>query len=223
MDHPYEPKSRITYFSGAGASAQSMPVVKNFTDRMEYFFHFMGGDIWQSTEKWENEVWQEKWGITQQDSDFFFEKFTEIIYDSKSHYSIDTYARKLFLTSNTDDTKYKELKAALSCFLLFEQMEKEDLDDFTYRSDVLRNVDQEVFKQILEPLDKRWDALLSLLVYKKNPQKVFNELELSAYLPEQVNFITWNYDLQFEIAFSGFLGLAYIEFLDQFDLLKKQV
>lgn len=84
---------------------------------------------------------------------------------SENHKTIDTFAKKLFLTKNTVD--YKRLKIALSAYLTLEQLFKKP--------------------------DSRYDAFIASLLNSTIDD-----------FPNNVSILSWNYDCQFEIAYSEY-------------------
>lgn len=81
---------------------------------------------------------------------------------TKEHATIDTYAKKLFLTRRYTD--FKRLKNVLCVFLVWAQLQGK--------------------------ADQRYDTFLA------------NILQMNLYFPKEISVISWNYDSQFEIAYS---------------------
>ena len=86
--------------------------------------------------------------------------------ESSRHATIDTFAKKLFLTKREAD--YERLKNALLAFLFFEQA-------------------------LNEP-DQRYDSFLASIL-----QSDVN------HLPDEISVVSWNYDFQFELAYSSYV------------------
>lgn len=86
--------------------------------------------------------------------------------ESQRHSTIDTFAKKLWLTGNQDD--YNELKRTLSAFFMFEQM--------------------------CNKPDKRYDAFLASILGQNATD-----------LPSNIRILSWNYDIQFELAYAEYL------------------
>lgn len=107
----------ITFLLGAGASANALPTVKDFPDRVEELIVRLN-----SFKEEEN---------AQSDNQFVLDLETIIdalqwmSVESKKHASVDTFAKKLYLRriyGRGDD--YKKLKAAMSVFFVLEQAGK---------------------------------------------------------------------------------------------------
>jgi len=114
-------------------------------------------------------------------------KDLERIFDDMEHFgkkakefgTIDTYARKLFLNDNRE---LEKLKVAVSLFFTIWQLtDDKELKTFEKR-------------QALE-IDSRYISLLATILEKKDDNIV---------MKENINFVTWNYDLQLEYAFRKF-------------------
>lgn len=107
----------IVYYFGAGASCESLPLINNIPERLNEFYQFLTSNKIQSSEIFDDRFSQlltspgEMLNELEQDLKW-------IIDESHNHSTIDTFAKKLFITS---DSKTRNLKAALSCFFLFQQ------------------------------------------------------------------------------------------------------
>lgn len=86
---------------------------------------------------------------------------------SENHKTVDTFAKKLFVTKNAVD--YNRLKNALSAYLTLEQL--------------------------FNKPDSRYDAFIASLLGSTIDD-----------FPKDVSILSWNYDCQFEIAYSEYLG-----------------
>ena len=88
-------QNELTYILGAGASFQSLPVVKTFAERFNDFYEFLnlftkrGDNFYVFNDTTRGEIN----GI---------KKHIKIVYEEfKNHQSFDTYFKKLFHTKNT--------------------------------------------------------------------------------------------------------------------------
>ncbi len=114
-------------------------------------------------------------------------KYMERIFEDMDYFgkkakefgTIDTYARKLYLNDNRELGK---LKVAVSLFFTIWQL----TDDKK-----LKTLEK---RPILE-IDNRYISLLATILEKKDGDIV---------MKENINFVTWNYDLQLEYAFKLF-------------------
>lgn len=154
-----------TYLLGAGASANAIPTYfskeNNFTAKfIEFIFEYIGSNL-------DNKLV----------NDDTFSLIVQIREECPKHYTIDTYARKLYL-SNTkiNKIKLKILKLLLSNFLEYCQTPKTNQNQF-------------------DVVDYRYDVLLSTILEKS---------KLNPILQENIRFISWNYDNQLEKALLNF-------------------
>ena len=86
--------------------------------------------------------------------------------ESEKHSTIDTFAKKLWLTGRNDD--YIKLKRTLSAYFMLEQMS-------------------------LWP-DRRYDAFFASILGQNATD-----------LPSNIRILSWNYDIQFELAYAAYL------------------
>src|SRR5690554_6071292 len=105
--------------------------------------------------------------------------------------SPDTLARVYALTKQTAELDF--LKKNLSCFLIYEQLEKyRDINAYNK----LSKEEKEFQDSINEILDRRYISFFATIMgFDKNNNPV---------LPENVNVVSWNYDNQVERAFQEF-------------------
>ena len=99
--------------------------------------------------------------------------------------TIDTYARKLFLTDQTSELR--RLKVAVSMFFTLWQIAR--IPDLK-----TRKLNGKIVKY--EDIDLRYIQLLAAITdfdYQNN-----------VIVKPNINFVTWNYDLQLELAFKKF-------------------
>lgn len=170
----------ITYFLGAGASANALPVINELPKRLDIFKsvlnsrlrniggpiiysekHFMDSGINLIADKLINDI---DWAIE----------------EISAHSTVDTLAKRLYLIRNKHDELIK-LKKVLYIYFLFEQ-------GYNF-GEIRDNVNKEI-------PDKRYDSLIATTISN-------NIDDLS--IPGNIKVITWNYDIQFEIAFQRYL------------------
>ena len=156
----------VTYLLGAGASANAMPLVGNdFKKR----FAFFGNEL-----------------LRENSSDVSFNNLIQFYTKQiNTHASPDTYAKKLHLQNNIPD--YNQFKNLLSCYIIWEQIEKGYLQS-KYNSEylILDNEDKIFYENLFTTFDFRYDVLCAAL------------LEKPVTLPENFSIISWNYDWQLE-------------------------
>ena len=153
-------KNKYLYFLGAGASAESMPLVANFADSLGEFRKYL-----KATTMDENDF-EKIDGVSVKEH--LIDKIVWLIENQKYHASIDTYAKKLFFKNDRNDLKV--LKSVLSCFF--------------------------VGMQSIKPVDYRYDSFFASII-KKDGIYDFK-------IPENIKFLSWNYDTQIEKAYYGF-------------------
>jgi hypothetical protein len=185
---------RLTYLLGAGASANAIPLVNSLTERFKLFCNHL-------SYYFENK-------IDNVELSTFKLKQNSLIKAIENHYTIDTYAKKLFLQNKNLHTNndYNILIKYLSAYFIYEQLNINTSDSCNrYLEEIIYPVmfsegyedpNIEKVKKILIDFDYRYDSFFaSMLEVNKN-----NELTM----PDEVNIISWNYDFQIEKAFMNF-------------------
>ena len=165
---------KVTYLLGAGASKNALPLVKEFPERLEKFmtdcmeilsFDPNKDKIIRMSDNEKRKAIQNHLIIS--DLKWLLEKV-------KKHASIDTYAKKLFVTESTQEL-YK-LKMLLILFFAYEQINN---------------------------LDDRYDSFIAAIINEKN--------EIS----NSIRIMSWNYDYQFEKAFSEYRQISKIDIIQE--------
>lgn len=176
-----------TYLFGAGASANAIPTVNSQIYRIEDLLSILN-------RKRDNmrENGQLMKGINFEGFDKFVKEIESIYNKIKVHYSIDTYARKLYLT---DSQEYEKLKHFINFYFIFEQLSYskiiKSLSLPSTRNSI--NAPEELHQYITKvrenTLDHRYDVFFAALFEK--PIK----------FPDKYKIISYNYDNQIELAF----------------------
>lgn len=109
-----EQKQELTYILGAGASYQSIPVVKTFAERFNDFASFLN-----SFSDGINPLFV-KDEIRREEIKNIEKIITQVYEEFKNHQSFDTYFKKLFHTKNTDEIDFT--KRVLNFYFLWEQL-----------------------------------------------------------------------------------------------------
>lgn len=181
--------SKIIYYIGAGASYgekrtvlhpsglnsvdeiiinAGLPIVSEIVSRLRTFHKYVDG-INTSVENNEIEIWGLRFTEVNKELEDSKQKLLEDIAwlhnETIKHATIDTFAKKLYLSGKTSD--YKRLGKVLCLYLVWEQLD--------HRS------------------DQRYDTFLASVLTE-------NELQL----PREISVVSWNYDSQFEIAYSNY-------------------
>lgn len=178
--------TKITYYLGAGASYNSCPILNRLSEAMIEIatFELKKKTSSGSTEDPYKFIDSEKESLPE---DNRIKILWHIGYFGKKGLlfnTVDTYARKLELTK--DITQLEILKMSISVFFdLWEGFYQSRYDFFEIQE-----------SKEYENIDYRYKSLFSILL--RNNQ---NRIRLD----ENINFISWNYDLQLESTFKLFL------------------
>jgi hypothetical protein len=166
--------ANVTYLFGAGASANCLPTYMNFSKRFESF-----------RDKFiENSIWVKNLQPDLKHCASEIKRIADIIVEElKFHNTPDTIAKKYY-HSKSESSDLENLKRILILYLLYEQT----LDQTT----IDKQMTQESSKQLI---DKRYDAFIAALLRPfKGKLQFYNQFKI----------LTWNYDSQFEIAYSRY-------------------
>ncbi|MDX9694208.1 MAG: hypothetical protein RBT49_00290 [Bacteroidales bacterium] len=173
----------VTYFTGAGASYHSIPLIKTMNKRMKAFSQFLKDQ-------------KESGKLTHDFAEKFINELDELIEIEKNRTSIDAYARELELSGSVK--KLLHLKTILTSYLIFEQLNKpKDLvlnsGDYNYKGIPKSPIplDTEYQEMIKVPIDKRYITFWGEHL-KPNNDKLSNNIKV----------LSWNYDMQFEFSYS---------------------
>ncbi|HAD96590.1 MAG TPA: hypothetical protein DCG19_04235 [Cryomorphaceae bacterium] len=156
----------VTYYLGAGASYNALPIVnemKNGLNKISRNF----GKYQAIGDPFAKKMWE--------DFNWLSDQHTK-------YYSIDTAANVFFRRGGgSRSTDLHRLKNAVSLYFLLEQLE--------CVSEKMESIKD-------EPIDNRY---FRLLAYFFGDSPSYN-------LPPNLNFISWNYDIQIELAYHHFTG-----------------
>ena len=122
--------SKTIYFLGAGASAgkrneqdlilEGLPVVSEIPDRFDYFREFISNaDIPEGDINFWDRFLTSSVNV-ERDKEDMLDDIDFLIQGIQSHATIDTYARKLYLTRN--ENGFEKLKNVLCAFFIWEQI-----------------------------------------------------------------------------------------------------
>jgi len=110
--------SKVAYLFGAGASANALPVVSEMANGLEKFLEKIQSDSIFSFSH--DKITIDRVVISREElKHSLCESLAWLIKGTKEHASIDTYAKKLYLTGGHN--RLIELKAALSCYFTYLQ------------------------------------------------------------------------------------------------------
>lgn len=163
-------KKELTYILGAGASYESIPVVKTFGERFDEFCSYLNNRSNPDYTLFENKELYGYYQVASNQVNFFKNELQAI-------YSFDTLFKKYFHLGKDDLIKLG--KKVMHLYFLWEHLQT------AMSKKPEQNGIKEIFwKQSIK--DKRYDALiLGLLQPIKDESKMFCK----------TNFITWNYDM----------------------------
>ena len=135
---------------------EGLPVVSELPERMDYVRYLIKKEI-------------KDFAIDAKPEASMFEDLEENLAwlqeASRGHATVDTFAKKLWITHRDDE--YKKLKHTLSAYFMLEQL--------------------------LNKTDKRYDAFFASILGEE-----------AVDLPSNVCILSWNYDCQFELAYSEY-------------------
>lgn len=169
--------NELTYILGAGASFQSMPVVKSFSNRFKTFLDWIDGSLIKGQGFSPDE--KQKFGMLYESGKGLQESF-------ESHQSFDTYFKKLFHTGQHEKTN--QGKKIINLYFTWEHLSKPSPKPIEHN-------DAFFWKQSI--VDKRYDALIAGLLKPLADNK-------EPYC--KVNFITWNYDLNLFMSLKNYFS-----------------
>ncbi len=175
---------KVTYLLGAGASHNKLPILREFSDELGGFANVLKHVIARSQVFLvnNNNILNTEEDILEGQNipvaNNLYTQIHSVIQELWKHQTVDTLAKKHYLNNNISQLQI--LKNVLSIFFLFKQ---------------LINVNPNPGIVSLIPgyiPDNRYDSFIAALVGTQKGK--FD-------LPGNVNIITWNYDVQFELAF----------------------
>ena len=155
--------ANITYLLGAGASALRLPTVAKLPEAIMEV----------------RKLIIERGNLETAEQVIFTEKLDWLHSECLDHASVDTFARKLYLTKQFE--KLNNLKALLDFFFVIYQSSKN--------------------------IDPRYEAFLAAILSSGVNSEII--------LPKKFNIISWNYDIQFELAANNFYNFEDVNQLER--------
>lgn len=107
--------TKITYLLGAGASANCIPVVKNLTIGIEDFHNYFWGKLSSYFQNSDQNILSESEKQAALDE---LDNFLKIV---KKNPTVDTYAKKLFISEGINSKKLMNFKILLVTYFLYQQ------------------------------------------------------------------------------------------------------
>lgn len=178
--------ANVTYLLGAGASANSLPVIQNFNERLIIVSKILK-DITSLNQKEKiRTVNTERIKTKKQ----VINDLEWLIESASSHQTIDTLAKKFYHKNHGDLVR---LKRILIFFFQFEQKLGPLIREYIEVESVFND------NRIKENFDKRYDSFIAAIL-KNNPTGIS--------LLDNVKVLSWNYDCQFEIALQKYTAYS---------------
>lgn len=158
--------SKITYYLGAGASYNALPVVDQFKVRVKELIDFINDSFIHEIDLIGEKQVIDGLKINIKDAFVdFIKDLNWLLEVSNKHASVDTYAKILYL--KRDFKKLDKFKNILSAYLVIEETKK--------------------------PADYRYDNFLASIINGGIDN-----------FPKDIKILSWNYDTQFEKAYTLF-------------------
>ena len=176
--------AKVTYLLGAGASANAIPVVNNMNKRMEEVRDYLKRNY-----LYDNQAKLNSFPQSIRDNIdfilFFIEELNWLIKESGKHQTIDTLAKKYYLTSSN---LLNRLKSALIIYFTIEQV--------LFINDI---GNEKNYKGFIKKRELRYDSFFAALLDKNDK----GELVVNP----DVKILTWNYDQQIELALKTYVNI----------------
>jgi hypothetical protein len=173
--------AKFTYLLGAGASANRLPTIIDFIHGLEYVRGLFTAKDGILTSRETINIG------TNFEREILLRDLSWLIDETKSHATIDTFAKKLFLTEGINDPNYNKLKHLLQFVLTIWHFKKETLS-FIKKEKTEYSFD----------VDPRYDAFFSNIINKSLQGTGPNTLD------GRISIISWNYDYQIEYSLCKF-------------------
>lgn len=176
---------KITYLLGAGASANTIPVVADMRKRLAevhnlFMIKFHPINL---TPGLNAKINSPMTGYSQAINEIAAE-LKWLIDEAGAQYTIDSLAKQYYLT---DDSNYHRLKSCLIIYFIFEQ----------YVCLPSIQIGAKEYGFIKQSVDKRYSHFINVIA-----KKAANSLSLNG----NIKVLTWNYDQQIELALQSFFG-----------------
>ncbi len=175
---------KITYYFGAGASAQAIPTIEGLRDRFIDLIHQLkkyldNNHNSESRKSICEHIWNHQKSLNHVINDLLW-----LHIESENHQTVDTLARKFYVQD--DIQSLKRLKRALITYFYFEQ-------NIQFPSSKEESSNDIIFK---DKIDKRYDSLIATICDKDDTGNVV--------MKKNVKLITWNYDIQIDLCLMNY-------------------
>lgn len=180
---------KVTYLLGAGASYNSVPIWSEQGESMELVADSIKQAIENPTSIFSSELLENSnyTGFTSEETEYLNQIISDLKHFSQkaqSNDTIDIYANILFKRNNT--IELDRLKKTLSIYL--------DIWQF-YQNDMPFRKSENEFFHKKQPIDTRYIKWLNMITESDQ----FGEVSLNP----NINILSWNYDLQTQLAFNN--------------------
>lgn len=187
--------TKVTYLLGAGASFNAIPIWDGQGDSMIDVANYIDGFITHRLSLEENKHYG-----TLKDNDKIKTLISKLEFygnKAKEFGTLDIYARNLYLLNKKSDLN--DLKFNLSIYF-------DIWENFTpYKINLgFGSVDKREDKAY-DKIDKRYYSLLAVILDQTDGNPLINE---------NIKFISWNYDLQLEMAYRSFMDKPEVQTLN---------
>jgi hypothetical protein len=176
-------QNQIVYYLGAGASAQAIPVIDGLTPRLgiiaDHLMQYISG---QNVVNTLPKKYPELLAL-QGPLNTIINDLNWLCKEAQNHQTVDTLARKFYLIG--DPRSLCRLKRTLISYFFLEQTCI--IQDYNEVPTSQRSI-----------LDLRYDNLIASIAYKNGSD---------VWLKGHIKVITWNYDLQLELAIKNYKDL----------------
>lgn len=174
---------KITYYLGAGASANAIPVVADMKSRMEDVVDFLQSFNTPISSNAKNLYFPEFIENNKKALNQMIDELSWLINEAQDHQSVDNLAKK-FHVQDREDLLYKLKRSLIVYFSIIQGLE------------IPSKVDA---AKSFSKIEKRMDNLVASLIERKN-----SKLELN----KNVNIISWNYDIQPELVLNRYFEIG---------------
>lgn len=190
---------KITYLLGAGSSANTIPIVADMHERMKemalYFYRIMRKYVDQKDDYTKMHDFNQELYNCLGVLDKIYNDLDWLIKEAGNYYTIDTLAKKFYLTEEYDNLA--KLKKCLITYFTLEQVI------------TVPTTEKKGYNFIKSNADKRYGNFIAAITHKRYPIAGGNPDGLAAEnrafgLNNHIKILSWNYDMQFEITLQLF-------------------
>lgn len=196
--------ANIVYYLGAGASANALPVVGGMKKELELFIEYLLSiNPLREPELllFKNEPRPSVGGLPR------FRQYSKLLEESIEFETPDTFAKFLYLNERKDD--YELFKEVLVLYFVLRQVYGDLFNSKVARSyfknnELYRN-DSDILEGLIHDIQSQQKNVIYDKRYLTFLVSVLNKSNGGWEFPSNLKIISWNYDSQFEFAFSYFI------------------